>query len=246
MTATSQARHIEHLALDDIPRAPRNPKTHELAKLKASIAKYGVTVAGILDERTGRLVAGHGRLQALQEMADAGQDPPPGIAVEEGEWRVPVVRGWASANDSEAEGYLLADNRTGELGSWDERILAEVLDDLAEYNVDLLDIAGYSFDDLDDLVASMGDVEVMEPQPTAARYAESDEEIAQRRSLIEGYADKKQGGTLTEMILVFTSEQHAQAVGHIRAIRARDGEQTAAQVVLDALRAFAPEEAEAA
>lgn len=240
MTTTS--RHIEYMALEDIPTAERNPRTHEIAKIRASMVKYGCTLMGILDERTGRLIAGHGRRLGLQQMKAEGDDPPTGITVgDDGTWQAPILRGWASANDDEAKGYLITDNRLPELGGWDERMLAEILDEVAEYNVDLLEIAGYSHADLDDMIAALGDVEVMAPASTGAHYAESDDEIAERRSTIEAYADKKAGGHLTEMILVFTSEEHAEAVGHIRAIRARDGEQTAAQVVLGALRSFSPQ-----
>lgn len=240
MTTTSPARRIEHMPLDAVPRAERNPKAHELMRLRTSFSKFGCTVAGILDERTGRLVAGHGRLEALQAMFADGIAPPDGVLDDDGRWLVPIVRGWSSANDEEAEAYLVVDNRLNELGGWDERLLPESLERIADYNLDLLELSGYSTFDLDDMIAELGDVEVMEPQPTAARYAESDEEIAARRATIENYADRKSGGTFTEMILVFTAEEHAEAVGQIRAIRARDGEQTAAQVVLAALRAFAP------
>lgn len=245
-TTSPPARYIEQLALGEIPRADRNPKEHDKAKILLSMKKFGCTVAGIMDERTGRLVAGHGRLSVLEEMRASGARPPAGVTESGEEWLVPIVRGWSSENDTEAVAYLIADNRTNELGGWDDRILAEVLDDIAEYNVDLLTMSGYDHNYLDDLVASMGDFEVMPVQPTGARYAESPEEIETRRSTIEGYADRKSGGSLTEMILVFTTEEHADAVGAIRAIRARDGEQTAAQVVLAALRAFAPDEAVAA
>lgn len=241
MTTTSPARRIEHLPLDEIPHAERNPKAHEKAKIRASIQQFGCTVAGILDERTGRLVAGHGRLNVLAEMRDSGAPAPDGILVTEGDWRAPVVRGWSSANDAEASAYVVADNRLNELGGWNQQVLAEVLDDIAEYNVGLLEVAGYNSFQLDDLIASMGDVVVMDPAPTGARYSESDEEIETRRTTVDGYADRKVGGTFTEMILVFTSDAHAEAVGLIRAIRARDGEQTAAQVVLGALRAVAPD-----
>jgi ParB-like chromosome segregation protein Spo0J len=240
MTTASISRRIEYMDLSSVPRAERNPRVHDLAKIRSSLNAYGCTVAGILDERTGRLVAGHGRLAALEAMFQDGLQPPEGVVDDDGEWQVPVVRGWASANDDEAKAYLVTDNRLNELGNWDQRVLAELLDEIADYNVDLLEIAGYDGFQLDDMIAEMGDVEIMPPQPTAARYAESDEEISQRRATIEGYADKKVGGTLTEMILVFTSAEHAEAVGHIRAVRARDGEQTAAQVVLGALRSFAP------
>lgn len=242
MTTASPERRIEYMALGDIPRAMRNPKAHDLGRIRGALKLYGCTVAGILDERTGRLVAGHGRLEALEVMLKEGDERPSGVLDGDGEWRAPIVRGWASANDAEAEGYVIIDNRLAEVGGWEERILAEVLDSVAEYNPDLLDMAGYSMADLDDLIASFGDVEIMEQAPSGARYAETEDEIAERRNVIENYADRRGGGSLTELILVFNGDDHSEAVNLIRLIRSRDGDQTAAQVVLNALRNFAPEQ----
>jgi hypothetical protein len=147
---------MEYMPLGSVPRAARNPKGHDLALIRRSIQQFGCTSAGILDERTGRLVAGHGRLAALELMYDEDQDPPEGITVgADGLWLVPIVRGWWSRSDAEAEAYVVADNRVGETGGWDDRLLAEVLDDIVDTDPDLLDATGYSSDDLSDLVASM-------------------------------------------------------------------------------------------
>jgi hypothetical protein len=150
----SPARRIELMPLDDIPRADRNPKAHDRPKIRASIEKFGCTWAGLLDERTGRLVAGHGRLAVLTDMRSAGVHPPDGVAERDGEWLIPIVRGWASRSDAEAEAYLIADNRLSEIGGWDHRELAEVLDQIADDNPDLLQVTGYTSEDLADLLAS--------------------------------------------------------------------------------------------
>jgi hypothetical protein len=42
----------------------------------------------------------------------AGESPPSRVQECEGEWMVPVVRGYRSKNDAEASAYLLADNCT--------------------------------------------------------------------------------------------------------------------------------------
>lgn len=155
MTTTS--RRIEHLPLSAIPRAARNPKAHSLQPIRASIEKFGCTVAGVLDERTGRLVAGHGRLASLTAMQDDGVHPPEGVTADGDDWLVPIVRGWSSRSDAEAEAYLVADNRLSEVGGWDDRVLVEVLDEIADDNPDLLVLAGYSQTDLDDMIAALGE-----------------------------------------------------------------------------------------
>ncbi|MDE1904866.1 MAG: hypothetical protein KGH75_00260 [Rhodospirillales bacterium] len=145
------------MPIDSLVPALRNPKRHELEQLRASYRRFGFTNPPILDERTGRLVAGHGRLQLLQIEQREGAEPPEGIEVEGDVWKVPVVRGWASANDAEAEAYLIADNRQAELGGWDTDLLGPMLDDLAALPELQLDGIGFALDDLprlDDLVGS--------------------------------------------------------------------------------------------
>ena len=59
---------VEYLDLEGLVRAPRNPKQHDLGVLQASLDRFGFVAPIILDERTGRLVAGHGRLDALEKL----------------------------------------------------------------------------------------------------------------------------------------------------------------------------------
>lgn len=51
---------------------------------------------------------------------------------------------------AEAKAYGIADNRTGELASWDSQLLA---DSLAQFDGDLLAAAGFNREELDDLQA---------------------------------------------------------------------------------------------
>lgn len=149
-------RRIEYLPLDDIQPAPRNPKAHDLNSVRASISRFGFATPALRDERTGRLVAGHGRHDALREMRDAGEQPPTGVRLaKDGGWLVPVVCGWASRSDQEAEAYLVADNRHPELGGWDDAGLAELLSDLAEFDPALLEVTGYSQGDLEVLLEGL-------------------------------------------------------------------------------------------
>lgn len=127
---TSRARdmRLEPVVLDELRSALRNPKQHALEPLSASLAEHGAVEPPALDERTGRLVAGHGRVEALRLMRERGEPPPAGVLVDEaGVWRVPVLRGWSSRDDAEAERYLARSNRLTELGGWDDSMLRELL-----------------------------------------------------------------------------------------------------------------------
>ena len=119
------------LSLDALRPNPKNPKRHDIPTIKASMRRFGYTSPVLVDERTGMLVAGHGRRQALLDIKAAGEPPPQGItATVNGDWLVPVYAGWASENDAEAEAYLVADNRLVETGGWDDPPLASLLDGL--------------------------------------------------------------------------------------------------------------------
>lgn len=124
------AYRIEFIPLDDVARWPRNPKLHDEAALDESLERFGFTAPLLMDEKTGRLVAGHGRLEALLRRKAAGRVAPVRVRVEGGRWLVPVLRGVAFKDEREAEAYLVADNRLTEQGGWDQEALGEIVRDL--------------------------------------------------------------------------------------------------------------------
>ncbi|WP_158884041.1 hypothetical protein [Amycolatopsis anabasis] len=140
-------RYVEYVPIADIEAAPRNPKGHDTVGIGRSIGHFGLAELPLIDERTGRLVAGHGRHEQLLAWAAEGRDAPEGVRVDEdGQWLMPVIRGWSSRSDDDAEAYLIASNQLTVKGGWDDHLLAEVLHDLGE--AQMLDLTGYEADDL--------------------------------------------------------------------------------------------------
>lgn len=152
--AQEAPRWTEYMPVSNTESARNNPKGHDTTRIRGSIERFGFVDQAILDERTGRLVGGHGRLEQLREMRDAGENPPDGIVVDDsGEWLWPVTRGWSSRSDAEADALLVALNRLTELGGWDDLGgLADILSAAHEADAALLDIAGYSTSELDTLL----------------------------------------------------------------------------------------------
>ena len=100
--------HIEHVPLAWLlsHQAPRNPKRHDVAGVSASMDRFGFTIPVALDEHTGTVVAGHGRIEVLASIKAAGKPAPGRVQVRaDGEWLVPVLRGLAFADPHEAEAY---------------------------------------------------------------------------------------------------------------------------------------------
>ena len=133
--------------LSEIIEADRNVKDHDIGSIHESMNRFGFTSPLLLNETTGKLVAGHGRIEALKQKMQFKEPVPANIQVddESGEWLVPVIRGVAFKNDDEAQAYLLADNRLVELGGWNTTALIEELEQLAENS----SLQGTGFDDAD-------------------------------------------------------------------------------------------------
>lgn len=147
MNTDTTPRRMEYMRLSDIPEAEVNPKRHADDQIAASIGRFGFADASILDERTGRLIAGHGRRRDLLRRQAEGKEPPEGILLDDdGEWMMPVQRGWASRSDDDAAAFLVGHNRTTELGGWDDQELVDLL-----AGIDDLDGTGYTEADLDAL-----------------------------------------------------------------------------------------------
>lgn len=128
MTSTEPVVGVEYTALSDLRRWDRNPKLHDIEALAASIRRHGFVEPVVRDERTGKMVAGHGRDETLEMMKRAGEPAPKRIKVrEDGEWLVPVLTGIAFEDESTAEAYIIGSNRLVELGGWDEEALQAII-----------------------------------------------------------------------------------------------------------------------
>ncbi len=152
---------IKYENLDDIVSADNNPKDHDLGVLYQSMKRFGFTNPIIMNESTGKLLAGHGRLQTLQMLRDNGEKAPDRIQVEKDTgdetieyWYVPVLYGVSIDNVSEAQAYLIADNRLTELGGWKPMDLMDSLTEILE-DTGNLDGTGYDLDDVETILADI-------------------------------------------------------------------------------------------
>lgn len=143
-------RRLEYVRLDQILPAPRNAKRHDQAGIGRSIGHHGLVEVPARDERTGRLVAGHGRWEDLKAKHARGEEPPEGVTVDgDGMWRMPVLAGWSSRSDDDASTYVVASNQLTTVGGWDEAALVAELDRIDAAG--MLDLTGFG-DDYRDLL----------------------------------------------------------------------------------------------
>jgi site-specific DNA-methyltransferase (adenine-specific)/site-specific DNA-methyltransferase (cytosine-N4-specific) len=153
MEITGEIR-VEWIPINSLGDAKENPKDHDIGAIVESIRKFGFVGAGaLIDENTGRKVTGHGREEALQVMFLSGEDIPRGIRIDDkGDWLMPVLRGYAFQDEEEARAFLLADNRTQELGGWKENELAVVLKEMVEKGEEMLAGTGFDAEDAQEIM----------------------------------------------------------------------------------------------
>lgn len=149
-------RRTEYMRIDEMAEAQVNPKGHDERRIRSSIERWGFLEQAVLDERTERLVHGHGRLEQVRQLLVEGQDPPDGIVVDdEGHWLWPVTRGWSSRSDAEAHQVGVTLNRLTEVGGWsDLEALTAILDEANAMDPDLADVVmGFTSEKVDELAA---------------------------------------------------------------------------------------------
>ena len=159
------AAQIRRMSIDDITPHPDNPKAHDLDTLAASIRRFGFVEPVVVDQRTGLNVSGHGRVKALTVLRDRGEDPPDGIVVDAGRWMAPVFVGWSSSDDDEAAAALIALNRIGETGGWQDDVLLGLLERLGAVDDGLTGV-GYDVTEIDVLRRQLATVEPPDEFPS--------------------------------------------------------------------------------
>ena len=154
------AAQIRRIAIDDITPHPSNPKAHDLGTLIDSIVRFGFVEPIVVDQRTSLNISGHGRVEALTIMRQRGDDPPAGITVDagEGRWLAPVFVGWSSTDDAEADAALVALNRIGETGGWQDEALVDLLTRLETVHGGLSGV-GFDSHEIDTLRQQLADIE---------------------------------------------------------------------------------------
>lgn len=121
--------------VDRLTEHPENPRRGDVAAIEASLDAHGFYGAVIAQRSSGRIIAGNHRYRA---------------AVARGAETVPVI--WLDVDDDQARRILLVDNRTSDLGGYDDDTLADLLTDLTHTDLGLAG-TGWTEADLVDLLA---------------------------------------------------------------------------------------------
>lgn len=100
---------IRYIPLDQAALWDGNYKRHDVQTIWQSIKRYGFKDSPKFEPQLnggkGGIVEGNGRIKVLRMMQREGEDPPRGIAVQDGAWFVPITFGVDAGSEGEAEAY---------------------------------------------------------------------------------------------------------------------------------------------
>jgi DNA modification methylase len=142
LVASSLRLAIVYRRVGELKPNSQNPRVHskkQITKIAASMREIG-NVVPILTDAAGQVIAGHARLLASKEL---GWNEVPTIALEH-------------LTPAQAKAFLIADNRLGELATWDEKLLGEQLKALSELDLDFsLELTGFEPPEIDGFISKL-------------------------------------------------------------------------------------------
>lgn len=115
---------MERKKIADLIPNPENARIHtreQIDSLAQSIEEWGWTMPILIDEH-GAILAGHGRVEAAQLL---GITDVPCV----------VATGWTAEQKA---AYALADNKIGDMSSFDLDLLAQQLDEIGEISLEAM------------------------------------------------------------------------------------------------------------
>jgi ParB-like chromosome segregation protein Spo0J len=131
----------EWLHIDQLFPWDKNPRFNDQAidKIAQSIKKFGFASPIIARKEDNRIIAGHTRWKAAQSLNIQ---------------YVPVR--FMDLSEKEADALALADNRLGEISSWDDGLLGDIIAELDDADFDM-DVLGFGQQEIDQLMGTWED-----------------------------------------------------------------------------------------
>lgn len=145
-------------AVDKLCLLPGNPRRGDVEAVKRSLEAFGQRKPIVARRSDSVVIAGNHTLQAAQALG----------------WsEIAVV--WVDDDDTTSKAFALADNRTAELGDYDDAALAELIGQVGSVDPDLLIASGWNSQSVQELIQALepdtlpmtGDVDEVPEQITS-------------------------------------------------------------------------------
>ena len=122
---------------------PGNPRRGDIEAVKRSLEAFGQRKPIVVRRSDSVVIAGNHTLQAAQAL---GWD------------EIAVV--WVDDDEVTSKAFALADNRTAELGDYDEQALADLINDVGSLNPGLLESSGWDDNAVQELLDRVEQIEL--------------------------------------------------------------------------------------
>jgi hypothetical protein len=188
------SQELEGMAipLQELVTHPGNPRRGSIDTIKHSLERFGQVRPIVVQHEDGVILAGNHTFLAASELG----------------WeKIAVV--FVDLPEDEATAYMLMDNRSGDLATWDDVGLYDVLAQL--HSKDMLEATGFTLDDMEDLQAALDSVPMTEPEPFTGGFTETAEETAER------WTERNEGAN-KEIVMLLPKEDYGifmDAVAHL-------------------------------
>jgi len=143
-TASVKAKRdlaIVYRLITEVKLDPQNPREHrpkQIGQIARSMKTFGFNVPVLIDS-AGKVIAGHGRLLAAQQL---GLTEVPTILLDH-------------LSEAQARAFMIADNKLTENAEWNQQLLGEQLRDLSLLDLDFdIEIIGFETAEIDLCVAN--------------------------------------------------------------------------------------------
>ena len=169
---------IENVKVGDLKVHPKNARQSDVGAIVQSLEAHGQYKPIVVQKSTMNVLAGNHTLMAARTLG----------------WKE-IAANVIDVDDDQALRILLVDNRASDLATYDENLLKDVLEALANEN-DFLDGTGYDGDDLDDLIFKLEGSEGFMMEGMSSDERREEYEAAGIRSIVCPYPE----GTYNELI----------------------------------------------
>lgn len=185
--------------VEEITTHPDNDRRGDLDRIAASLERFGQMRPAAVQSSTKRILAGNHTYRA---------------AVEKLGW-THFARVEADVDDDEAIGYLVADNRTADVGEYDDAAHAALLQRLMDSGK--LIGTGYTADEVDDEIARIHAIAETPVEDFLGGHSETAEELAARE------AARAAAPIMREVVLMYPPEQYVRFGQFIKIIEKEYG-----------------------
>jgi DNA modification methylase len=146
---------VVYRRVDDLKPDPRNPRLHskkQIRQIAGSIETFGFNVPVLVDAEL-KVICGHGRLLACREL---GWSEVPTVCLDH-------------LTPAQTRAFMIADNRLTEIATWDDRQLAQQLQELWVHGLDFsLEVTGFEMGEIDLRIASLDEMSTPDADPADA------------------------------------------------------------------------------